>query len=190
MKRDEWRRAAVVLSIIVAVPAVGGCAGVQPPSAPLRMSVHTVQYPQAEKYPFKVSLELSKELQNATWNVEYLAGQARTVPLGMQLAHNAKGLARHLLASVVITQETASAPVERGGPALIPRLAYTQHVPQPLFTASSGRPPALVIALEWTLKSANGATIWTETVRAELNEPFPSVRTTGANPWTCCLRNG
>jgi hypothetical protein len=157
---------APVLSVLFVVAASASAA----PDAPILAGTpHTVRYPAADKFPLNVSLELPKPLQEATLDVRYLVTRA-TVPLGMQLAHNAEGLARHLFANVRLA--AADDPASGVDAVLAPRLAYVQHLPGPVFSAAP-RPPVLVIGLDWTLKATDGAVIWKETVRTELNEPYP-----------------
>lgn len=103
-----------------------------------------------------VELVLSEEFRNAKWEPQS-GGAGRTVMLGDNLTVNATSLAERLFGEVIVTGEaTDTTP----NPTLLPRIRFISRT----MPATGFGTQETAIALEWTLKDAQGNLVWVDTV--------------------------
>jgi hypothetical protein len=134
-------------------------------------------YPQHQKIGLKVALQLSDELRQTKWQRKALDGTTWVIPLGEHLAHNAESVAKKLLSEVVVMQRvTPDASQDRVDAILTPKVLYVQQT----YPMSGGSGVVLAIAIEWTLKSLDGETVWVDTVNGEGRSSAGNAFTMGA----------
>jgi len=142
--------------VLLVVTGLGACTHVYD------VPVTRVEHVQREKLNLKVALQLSEELRNARWE-RHMMGDTFIIPLGDAFAENSQVLARALFSEVVVTDGTRG-PAQGGiNAVLIPRMVSVHQT----LGAWAWGDQVMSVIFEWTMKDANGNTVWVDTITGE-----------------------
>lgn len=125
-------------------------------------------YTTRDKVKLNVAVNITDELQRAKWEKRSM-GDTWVIPIGKGIANNAGPLARQTFEQVVVV--TNGQPAVATDAVLTPKVAYINRTTG----ATSFGKSIVAIKLEWNLVSADGKSIWLETINGE---------SSGSTGWT------